>query len=113
MVPAGAITLQLPTSIRDFVCPADHNTEFYTCLSEKLTNSSKSAREDPNEYVRCDVSTVSFLVIFAKSLLERVDRQCGRLLNLMNLWIVAPVAQLDRVADFENSSKSSLCHKHR
>jgi len=38
-------------------------------------------RENPNEYVPCNVSTVSFLVIFAKSLLEKVDRRCGKLLN--------------------------------
>jgi len=46
MMPGETIMLQLPTSIRDFVCPADHNTEFYTCLSEKLTNSSKSVDTD-------------------------------------------------------------------
>ena len=70
-------------------------------------------RENPNEYVPCNVSTVSFLVIFVKSLLEKVDRRCGKLLNFMSLWIVAPVAQLDRVADFENFSESSLSHKYR
>ena len=67
-----------------------------------LQNLLRELGEDPNEYVRYNVSAVSFSVIFAKSLIERVDRQCGRLLNLMNLWIVAPVAQLDRVADFES-----------
>ncbi len=40
------IMLQLPTSIRDFVCPTDHNTELYTCWSEKLTNSPKSVQTD-------------------------------------------------------------------
>ncbi len=41
-------------------------------------------------------------MILAKSLLEKVDKQCGKLLNFKNLWIFAPVAQLDRVADFES-----------
>jgi hypothetical protein len=32
--------------------------------------------EDPNEYLHYNVGTVSFSVIFAKSFLERFDRQC-------------------------------------